>query len=202
MHRPLFSFSSILILFCLCFLGCEIATIEEPFGELWSWKETKALEGHWLNPDSQPMEVAVVTKGNIRMGHLSWDADKKKFVATTGRVQLRRLGKMDFAFFESEQPPRRYMFARIQVREDGSVYWKWPDEKQVMDAVRNSKLAGSLEKTEFNNSFHPHLTCNAEQMLKWIEEVGEDVVFPKLDDDSPMTFRRVEKLKSKSEAKK
>lgn len=194
---------------CLIFLtslllcGCEIATIEEPVGEPWSLKETKTLEGQWIDPSGNPLELVVVAKGDVRMGSLNWDAQKLEFVATTDRYQLRRIGKMDFAFSDvPEQPKARYYFARLQVRADGSLMWQWPNEKLVFEAVRNGKLTGVLEKLENPKQLHPHLKCSGDELMKWIEETGEDTVFPKLKDDSDFVLRRAQKTENKTSKKK
>ena len=61
---------------------------------------------------------------------------------------------MDYVFSESpDQPKPRYYFARIQVRADGSILWQWPDENLVLEAVRNGKFTGVLEKIESSKEF-------------------------------------------------
>lgn len=86
----------LLVAFLQC--GCEIATIEEPVGEPWSLKETKAIEGQWLAPNGDPLELVVVSKGDVRGGSLNWDSKKMEFVATTERYQFRHVGKFDIVF--------------------------------------------------------------------------------------------------------
>ena len=186
-----------LVAFLQC--GCEIATIEEPVGEPWSLKETKAIEGQWLAPNGDSLELAVVSKGDVRMGSLNWDSKKMEFVATTERYQFRHVGKFDFVFSDvPDQAKPRYFLARIQLRTDDTITWQWPNEKLVLEAIRNGKLPGVLEKIENRKELHPHLKCSGDELLKWIEETGDEAVFPKVEDESDFILTKVKKPERKT----
>ena len=191
----------LLVGFLLC--GCEIASIEEPVGEPWSLKETKAIEGHWLAPDGNPLELVVVSKGDVRMGSFAWDSDKKVFVAKTESVQFRHLGMLDLAFLEVPiQPKNRFIFAKIQVRDDDSILWRLADKKLLLDAVLKGKLKGVQEKIEDSKELQLHLTCNGDELAKWIAETGEDAVFPKVEYESDTIFTKAKKPERKALGKK
>jgi hypothetical protein len=191
----------LLVVFLLC--GCEIASIEEPVGEPWSLKETKAMEGHWLDIDGNPLELVAVSKGEVRMGSCAWDSDKKVFVAKTESVHFRHLGMLDLAFLEVPFEPKvRYTFAKIQVREDGAILWRLADEKLLLDAVLKGKLTGVQEKIEDRKEMQLHLKCSGDEFAKWISETGEDLVFPKVEYESEMIFTKAKKREGKDPGKK
>ena len=183
--------------------GCEGVTIEEPVGEPWTLMEMKAIEGNWIGREGDPMKLVVVSEEDIRMGAMSWDSERKRFVARTDRFHLRHVGKMDFSFYQfPNQTHPRFVLARIQMRTDGSLMCQGPEVKLVIEAIRTGKLTGVLEKQEKSNNVHPHLKCSGDELAKWIEETGEDVVFPKVEDESELIFTKAKKPERKAPDKK
>jgi hypothetical protein len=179
-------------LFCfstIALYGCSTVTIKQPLGEKLTTAELKELEGAWLHPDGEVLEVHSLADGRLAFASARWDDKEQRFKMESGQFVLTRAGALMFAAIPNNSGDR-YTLALCKLEGKETVSFYAPAVDVFEKCVREHDLEGYVKQGENHKTVS--IDASAENVLEFINRTGVEKCFVDTDEDK-LVYRRVKK---------
>ncbi|MEM7624312.1 MAG: hypothetical protein AAF333_01655 [Planctomycetota bacterium] len=194
-----FNLPLLVVLSCLCWMGCDSVTVMHPVGEPVVYGEIELmessidagryLEGVWAGPKESDLVVSVtwVGKGNLRGSFIKWN-DGELDLSDEFYIKLTRHEDAWYLnlYAPEEVEEKGYSFVRLLPTDEDAVVLLMPRAGTFAQAVEEQRVAGEIENP--GNPLTVKLTGTKDEIDALVrqDEVGTQFGF-----ERPLLFRRV-----------
>jgi len=173
----------------LCVAGCDIVTIDAPFGVPVDDAKQMAISGRWIDDDGEVVEIRRTKEGQLVYGWLEWDGKTQHFIAKTDYLDVRHVGEVDYMFMKIDD---QYMFGRISSVSETEMRIHSPSPDAFRRSVDNGRLSGRVHIID-KDHFHVQLDSDSELTVAVFAEAKLGDLYS---DDGMRSFRRIKSFKS------